>query len=236
MCFVRGGGFVSALVPRSLRGNGGFGRAQTEIMRRTISDGGGGVISRQSSPDLSSAPRSKRIKGKCIPKKKKRRMATLPVLRHALLLPLLDIDAGIRVSAGIVGRRRRRALDRMVLAFEARFRVARARASQRHLVALSNPRTATVPVTTATAAAAATIVRVSLHAAPVPPDACRARIGRGYRIGHEYDVRGQRATAGARAPRVARRVEGERVEIEHEARTCKRLDGEEPRKGNRRDS
>ena len=71
MCFVRGGGFVSALVPRSLRGNGGFGRAQTEIMRRTISDGGGGVISRQSSPDLSSAPRSKRIKGKCIPKKKK---------------------------------------------------------------------------------------------------------------------------------------------------------------------
>ena len=58
---------------------------------------------------------------------------------------------------------------------------------------------------------------------------------RGRGVGREHDVRGQRADAGARATRVSRHVEGERVEVEHEAGASKRLDGKEPRKGDRRD-
>ena len=124
----------------------------------------------------------------------------------------------------------------MTLAVEARIsRTTTRGASPRHLVALvdhrPHPRTGG---TTAVPTPAATAIgrRALLHAAPpVPPHARGgARI---FRVGREHDVRGQHPATGERT--LARAVKGERVEVENEAGASKRLDGEEPRKGDRRE-
>lgn len=72
------------------------------------------------------------------------------------------------------------------------------------------------------------------QASPIPPGGGGARMGsRGScRIGHKHDVRRQRAAITRVGHR--RRVKGERVEVEHEARACKCFDREEPRICDRR--